>query len=49
MGPEVTTVAADEGDLTIFAANSSAVQGADFKHGAPRRCHKAASGPRCGR
>ena len=27
-------MAANEGDLIVFAANSSAVHGADFKHGA---------------
>ena len=32
---EVVEVAASEGDVTVFAANSAAVQGSDFKHGAP--------------
>ena len=30
---QVTEVPADEGDVTIFAANRAAVQGQDFKHG----------------
>lgn len=30
---EVCEVPADEGDVTIFAANSAAVKGQDFKHG----------------
>eukprot|EP00435_Cladocopium_sp_Y103_P059956 s329_g21.t1 len=30
---EVSEVPADEGDVTIFAANNAAVQGQDFKHG----------------
>ena len=30
---QVCQVPADEGDVTIFAANSAAVQGQDFKHG----------------
>ena len=30
---KATDVAADEGDLTLFAANSAAVSGADFKDG----------------
>ncbi|CAK9063236.1 unnamed protein product [Durusdinium trenchii] len=30
---KVAQVAADQGDVTLFAANSAAVRGADFKHG----------------
>ncbi|CAE7562286.1 unnamed protein product [Symbiodinium natans] len=30
---QVVEVAASEGDVTVFAANSAAVQGSDFKHG----------------